>query len=230
MSKASELALKKRKALRQLKSLVKQTGKRDLEWYYDVGERVDLLCPSVEREYGQNLIQNLAKELGKKATYADTLWKTRVFRKVYTRSEVRSLCKPQGKSSFVITWSHMLALLSLDDKNRSRLQKECVKAEWSSRELHRRVTEFRKPQGKGGRRFRRPKDTETVLRQLFHESRTWDRRYNEAWFHADSPTIPQKVTKLAKEAVEVLEKIQSETEKCLELLKTPKKRRQRRKK
>ena len=70
----------------------------------------------------------------------------------------------------------------------------------------------RVPQGRGGRRFQKPKDVGTALRQLIHESRTWDRRYHEIWFHPDEPAIrlesgkykSQEVGELAAEAVDVL--------------------------
>jgi len=105
--------------------------------------------------------------------------------------------------------------------------------------LHRRIKEFREPQGKGGRRFRKPKDVVTALRQLIHESQMWDRRYREVWFQMDDPAIrlePGKgkfrgVAELAGEAVDVLETLQSDIKEGLlrlnALKSTPKKMKQR---
>ena len=177
----------------------------------------------------------LAEALGKSASYADTLWKSRLFWNEYDRSEVRSLCKAETAGNSPLTWSHMLHLLSLDDDDRLAFQEDCVNGEWSCKELHRRIKEHREPQGQGGRRFRKPNDVETALRQLIHESRTWDRRYSEVWFHVDKPAIrletgkykSEEVSVLAAEAVEVLKTLQSDIKEGLLRLKalktTPKK-------
>ncbi len=129
----------------------------------------------------------------------------------------------------------MQSLLSLDDEDRPGFQEDCLNAEWPCKELHRRIKESREPQGQGGRRFQKPKDVETALRQLIHESRTWDRRYNEVWFHMDEPAIrleagkykSDDVAELAAEAVEVLKTLQSDIKEGLLRLKalktTPKK-------
>lgn len=85
----------------------------------------------------------------------------------------------------------------------------------------------RVPQGRGGRRFQKPKDVGTALRQLIHESRTWDRRYHEIWFHPDEPAIrlesgkykSQEVGELAAEAVDVLKTLQADIKEGLLRLK-----------
>ena len=155
------------------------------------------------------------------------MWKTRSFFEKYGRSEVRTLCKPETKGGFVLTWSHMLHLLSLDDDDRLEFQEDCLNAEWPCKELHRRIKEHRTPQGQGGRRFRKPKSVEAALRQLIVECRTWDRRYREVWFHLDEPAIrletgkykSEEVGVLAAEAVDVLQTLQTVIEDCLPRLK-----------
>jgi len=69
----------------------------------------------------------LAEALGKSASFADKLWNARLFWNKYERSEVRSLCKSSA-GSFVLTWSHMQSLLSLDDENRTEIQDDCWNA------------------------------------------------------------------------------------------------------
>jgi hypothetical protein len=231
--------LKKQKAFQRLKELFQQPGPRDLLWYHRVGEQVNRLCPTDERAYGQSRIQSLAEALGKSASYADTLWKSRSFFERYERSEVRSLCKSESTSGFVLRWSHVQSLLSLDEDDRVRMQEACLTEEWSSRELHRRTKELREQPGQGGRRFEKPNDVETALRQLIRESRTWDRRYHEIWFHPDDPAIrleagkykSEEVSVLAAEAVEVLKTLQSDIKEGLlrlKALKTTPKRTKRR--
>ena len=145
----------------------------------------------------------------------------------YDRPEVRLLCKPEVPGGFVLTWAHMILLISMDDENQLEFQEKCITEEWSSKELHRRVKESREPQGQGGRRFRKPKDVESALRQLILESRTWDRRYTEVWFHVDKPAIRHEtgkgkseiVAELASAAVDELRTLQLNIENCLPQLK-----------
>ncbi|MBT6155339.1 MAG: hypothetical protein HOH82_11805 [Planctomycetaceae bacterium] len=227
MPKPIKLPLKKQKAFQRLQELLQQSGRHDLLWYHRVGQEVNRLYPADDRGYGESHMPTLAEALGKSASYADTLWKSRLFWNEYERSEVRSLCKAEAAGGFVLTWSHMQSLLSLDDEDRPRFQEDCLNAEWPCKELHRRIKESREPQGQGGRRFQKPKDVETALRQLINESRTWDRRYHEVWFELDEPAIrletgkgkSEDVAELATEAVKVLKTLQSDIEDCLPRLK-----------
>ena len=226
MPRSKKVPLKKQKPFQRLQELFQQPDRHDLLWYHRVGQEVNRLYPVDDRGYGKSHMPTLAEDVGKSASYADTLWKARLFWNKYDRSEVRSLCKPSA-GSFVLTWSHMQSLLSLDDESRTENQDDCLNAEWSSKELHRRVKESREPQGQGGRRFRKLKDVETALRQLIHESRTWDRRYHEVWFHMEEPAIRvesgkgkfRKVAELAVEAVDVLETLQFDIKEALPRLK-----------
>jgi hypothetical protein len=239
MPRSKKLPLKKQKAFQRLKELLQHPGRHDLLWYHRVGEQVNRLYPADDRGYGESHMPTLAEALGKSASYADTLWKARLFWNKYERSEVRSLCKLKTANGIVLTWSHMLHLLSLGDEDRPGFQNDFLNAEWPCKELHRRVKESREPQGQGGRRFQKPQDVETALRQLIHESRTWDRRYNEVWFHMDEPAIrletgkykSEEVSELAAEAVEVLKTLQSDIKEGLlrlQALKTTSKRTKRR--
>ena len=155
--------------------------------------------------------------------YGATLWGTRSFFEKYDRPDVRVLRKPQTAGGFVLAWAHMINLISMDDEDRLEFQEKCLSEEWSSKELRQWIKAYREPQGHGGRRFQKPKDVETALRQLIHESRTWDRRYHEVWFELDEPAIrleagkgkSEDVAELAGRAIEILKTIQFDIENCL---------------
>ena len=227
MPRSKQLPLKKQKAFQRLKELLQQPGRQDLLWYHRVGEQVNRLYPADDRGYGESHIPTLAEALGKSASYADTFWKSRLFWNKYDRADVPVLSKPKTAGGFALSWSHLILLISLDDDDRLAFQKKCLGEEWSSKELRQRIKESREPQGQGGRRFRKPKDVETALRQLIHESRTWDRRFHEVWFQMDAPAIrmesrkgkSQEVGELAAEAVDVLETIQFDIKEALPRLK-----------
>jgi hypothetical protein len=227
MPKLTKAQLTKKPAFGRLKKLLSKTDKRDLLWRYDIGRCAHSLVPSDNRAYGEGRIEHLAVALGKKENFGAILWATRSFYMKYDRPEVRVLCKPQNPGGFVLSWGHMIHLISLDDEVRTRFQEECLNAEWSCKELHRRIKESRVPQGQGGRHFRKPKSVEDALRQLVFESKTWDRRYREVWFELDEPAIrmatgkgkSEDVAELATEAVKVLKTLQSDIENCLPRLK-----------
>ena len=227
MPKLTKAQLTKKPAFGRLKKLLSQAAKRDLLWYFDVGKCVHSLVPSEHREYGEGRIEQLALALGKTESYGATLWGTRSFFEKYDRPDVRVLCKPEKAGDFVLTWAHMINLISMDDDDRLEFQEACLRSEWSSKELRQRMREFREPQSQGGRRFRKPKSVEAALRQLVFESKTWDRRYHEVWFQMDAPAIQtetrkdkaEEVAVLAAEAVKVLKTLHSDIEDCLPRLK-----------
>ena len=227
MNKASKAQLKKKPAFQRLKKLLSKTDKRDLLWRHDIGGCVYSLVLPEFRAYGEGRIERLAVALGKPDNFGAILWGTRSFFKKYDRPDVRALCKPETSGGFVLSWGHMLHLISLDDADRLGFQEDCLNAEWSCKELHRRIKEYREPLGHGGRHFKKPKSVEDALRQLIIESRTWDRRYHEVWFHMDEPAIrvetgmvkSEELAELAADAIYILETIQFDIKQCLPQLK-----------
>ena len=118
-------------------------------------------------------------------------------------------------------------LISLDDADRLEFQEDCLNAEWSCKELHRRIKESRDPLGHGGRHFKKPKSVEDALRQLISDSETWDQRYRQVWFNLDDPAIrhetgkgkSEELAELASAAVDELKALQFDIENCLPPLK-----------
>ena len=207
--------LKQQPAFQRLKKLIDSQQPRDLLWYHRVGQEVERLCPSEQREYGHSKIESLAEALQQTKQFSQKLWHARRFFGMYDRSEVRGLAQPIEDSSFVLTWSHMIHLLSLDDADRSSFEEDCIDGEWSCKELLKRIQEFRGQQGSGGRRYQRPRNLAGGLRQLIAECQGWQRRFREVWFHPDNPAInwddkaarSAEVSELCREAVDVLEKM-----------------------
>lgn len=221
-------SLTKSPAFKRLKQLHDQPGKRDLLWYHQVGQQVDALHPSESREYGESRIQEIADALGEKASYGDKLWKARNFFEKYTRDEAKALNRPDPDSGYVLTWSHMVHLLSLDDFDRLWFEEDCLNAEWSTRELRQAIADDRGRKGKGGRRFQNPSNTEAALRQLIRESQMWHRRYQEVWFGVEDPAIEFEgrkrltadIRKVVDEAVESLKILRHDIDQSLKILNT----------
>jgi hypothetical protein len=69
MPRPTKLPLKKQKALQRLQDLFHQPGSKDLLWYHRVGQQVNQLCPADERGYGQNRMESLAEDVGRRCTF-----------------------------------------------------------------------------------------------------------------------------------------------------------------
>jgi hypothetical protein len=126
MPRSIKLPLKKQKTFQRLQDLLQQPGRHDLLWYHRVGEQVNRLYPTDDRGYGESHMPTLAEALRKPASYADTLWKSRLFWNKYDRPEVRLLCKPEVPGGFVLTWAHIVLLISMDDEDRLEFQEKCI--------------------------------------------------------------------------------------------------------
>lgn len=211
-------------AFKRLKQLHQQSGSRDLIWHYDVGQQVQKLHPSDARRYGTSELESTAESLGQKASYSDKLVKARKFYELFDRRQVKALNRPTPEMGFVLSWSHLEALLPLEEKDREKLIPMCIEKEWSTRDLRRAIAGYRSPLNRGGRKFQKPADLATALRQLVDESSQWHRRCHEAWFDAADPAISpgartnKQSRELAGEAIEMLKKMQHDIEKSLEIL------------
>jgi len=203
--------LRQQPALKTLRQLIKQTGQRDLLSCHRAGDCVERLFPSeAGRQYGQGRMAEITTALGKPENFANLLWEYRDFFAKYDRGEVKWLCNTDNTDDFRLTWTHVKHLLSLDDAERIGFQADCINAEWSSKELHRAIKEFRGRKSAGGKPFVRPKTLDAGLRQIIDESNTWIRRHRQVWFDPDAPVIeidsevesPEQIPELLDETVD----------------------------
>jgi hypothetical protein len=212
MAKSSRTKpLRQQPAFKKLRELLKQTGQHDLLWHHRAGECVEKLFPREGgRQYGQGRMTEITTALGKLENFANALWQYRDFFAKYDRSEVKWLCNTDNTDGFRLTWTHVRHLLSVDDAERIGFQSDCINAEWSSKELHRAIKEYRGHKSAGGKPFDRPKTLDAGLRQIITESNTWIRRHRQVWFDTDRPVIsenneqenPELIPDLLHEAIE----------------------------
>ncbi|MCH7725986.1 MAG: hypothetical protein IH991_05825 [Planctomycetes bacterium] len=216
--------LKQRPAFKTLRKLLNQSGRHDLLWYHRAGKCVETLFPREGgRRYGEGRMTAITTALRKSDNFANNLWEYRDFSTTYDRGEVRQLCKEASTGGFRLTWTHVKHLLSLDDSERIGFQHDCINAEWSSKELHRAIKEYRGRKSAGGKPFDRPKTLDAGLRQIIYESNTWIRRHRQVWFDADRPVIdqtneqenPEQIPELLGEAIECWEEMEWLTKKYL---------------
>lgn len=104
--------------------------------YWNIGKKIVDEENKHDRDssYGDFIVDNLSKELGK--TYGKGFSRSNLFsmRKLFlTYKKVQTL-------SGQLSWSHYLKLLQITDDNSRRFyEQECINSNWSVRELHRQI-------------------------------------------------------------------------------------------
>lgn len=201
---------------RELKRLVAGGGLDSLSGRHQIGRLVEVLIPSNRRTYGAREFVELTEAVGLPAG-SNVLGAMRNFAKIYSTSEVRQLEKALPGSSYQLTWSLVIRLISFPPDQRKQLTQECRQGEWSAADLDRRIRQVRARRHKGGPRLKRPRDVVDGLMQAQLEADDWIRRSQELWIAGDAPAVTaeairaggSEAARVAEETAAVLERLQA---------------------
>ncbi len=108
--------------------------------YHEIGEQIYLACGQSDRaEYGKNLLEYLSQQLTEEFGKGFTVTNLKYMRRFYLTFPIRhTLCDE-------LSWSHYRTLMKIsDEENRNWYMEECIKSNWSVRQLERQInTMFR---------------------------------------------------------------------------------------
>jgi predicted nuclease of restriction endonuclease-like (RecB) superfamily len=103
--------------------------------YWKIGEQIYIACGENERaEYGKNLLKYLSEKLASEFGKGFTERNLRYMRQFYQTFPIRNtLCAE-------LSWSHYRLLMRVDNEERRNFyHEECVKSNWSVRQLERQI-------------------------------------------------------------------------------------------
>ncbi|MCY6354379.1 PDDEXK nuclease domain-containing protein [Clostridium sp. ZS2-4] len=106
--------------------------------YWNIGRLIFEAQDGKERaEYGEQLIKNLSKELTKEFGKGFTPTNLKTMRKFYMVFQNSHALRDQ------LSWTHYRLLLKVDDNNKRDFYiDECIKSNWSTRQLERQINSF----------------------------------------------------------------------------------------
>lgn len=150
--------------------------------------------------YGRNAIGRICKIL----RWDDGVIRLALrFVQTFTPEGLERLCQLLLPGGEPLTWSHVRALLTLDNATRRRELLERTVAEgWSCTELaHEIKNVMDRPDGDGrGRPMRVPKDFDSAVAQQQQAAQQWDRRHTKVWVKQDH-SLDAQAAKLSPDQI-----------------------------
>lgn len=181
--------------------------RNEVLWYHKVGEQIEQLLPSDDRQHGSSQMEALHVAL-KARRSKNLLWDYRAFHRQFSRREVTNYMALAARRKFSLTWSHITYVKSIDDKAvRNATLKQCIERHWSSDELYRRIKPPPSNRRRTGKAFRPPQELKALLLQMNEECELWLRRWREAWFNSASPLRKLKTAPKSREQRSRLERV-----------------------
>ncbi|MFI3172024.1 MAG: PDDEXK nuclease domain-containing protein [Eubacteriales bacterium] len=127
--------------------------------YHEIGEQIYIACGESDRaEYGKNLLKYISEQLTSEFGKGFDITNLRKMRRFYLMFPIRdTVC-------LELSWSHYRTLMKIsDEENRNWYMEECVKSNWSVRQLERQInTMFRE-------RLVASRDKEAVAAEVFEK-------------------------------------------------------------
>jgi hypothetical protein len=193
-----------REKLKYFETWLREEVDHTLRSRYELGLQVQELYEDERTDggklYGKNAIGRICKLL----RWDDGVIRSALrFVQTFTPDDLERLCAlvlPKGEP---LTWSHVRALLTMNDATQRQQLLERTAAEgWTCTELAHEIRSLADGRGRDGRGRppRVPKDFDGALAQQRQSAEGWDRLFTRVWVKTDHSLVTQ-AAKLAQEEV-----------------------------
>jgi len=107
-----------------------------VEAYWNIGKEISEEVGE-RAEYGENLLQNLSKKLTKEIGKGFTVRSLRFMRQFYNTFPIRNALRTE------LSWTHYRLIMKVENETaRNFYLEECIKSNWSTRQLERQINSF----------------------------------------------------------------------------------------
>jgi len=193
-----------RKKLKDFENWLRKEVNHTLHSRYELGLKVREIYDDEQKNggklYGKNAIGRICKIL----RWDDGVIRASLkFVQTYTPEDLERLCRLVLPTGEPLTWSHVRALLPMDDATkRQEFLDRTVSAGWTCNELAHEIKKLADgpTNDKRGRPPRLPRNFDDAVSQQQQSAEQWERRYSKVWSH-DDRSLTTQAAKLPPEEV-----------------------------
>jgi len=193
-----------RKKLKYFETWLRKEMHHTLRSRYELGLQVQELYEDERKNggklYGRNAISRICKLL----RWDDNVIRTALrFVQTFSQEDLERLCGMILPTGEPLNWSHVRALLTVDNPTqRQDLLERTTTEGWTCTELARQIKNLvdRPADDQRGRPLRAPKDFDGAVAQQQQSAEDWDRRYSRVWMKQDR-SLTTQAAKLPPEEV-----------------------------
>jgi hypothetical protein len=224
-----------RTALSSLRKAFAARESESLLWWHHTGGLVAEFFPDGGRQYGSNVMELLARDLGaadEKAirSMSNTLWQTRTIAKTLTLREAKSWAAKRNSKGRPLSAYHISTVAVVEDREqRTELLDTCLAEGWGVTRLRAEVqNRFGKKRSRGGRKpLRREtpsplvalRDVQLTARQWMADHKIWFVGCKSALGHVSKNLHTDELYEALGEAADALIEMQAAVDAGLECLK-----------
>ena len=189
-------------ALISLRQAYRQKETTSIPWWHEVGGQVATFFPEDGRQYGSELAELLACELGAVVEtdvkrVSNDLWKARKIARTITCKQAAAWSKKRNAKGRPLSAYHVHSLVGVEDaQQRDALLDQCLTESWSVTRLHAEVQKLSgKKRSRGGRPARKREIPPPVvaLQEIQLAAKHWKANH-AVWFKAKKAAL-KKVAK-----------------------------------
>ena len=213
-----------RTALSGLRRAYDARESESLLWWHQVGGLVTEFFADGGRQYGDNVMEMLARELGADVDavrrISNTLGQARTIAKTLTLREAKSWAKKRNSKGRPLSAYHIIAVAAVEvGEERAKLLDACLAESWSVTRLRAGLqNQFGKKRSRGGRKARRREtpgplvalqEVQLAARHWMADHKVWFVRPKSAFGRVSKKLRTEELQEELEQAADALKKVQA---------------------